>query len=100
VKSKRISLVVGVVALVILGIVFATLFSRERQLIRDSQPVQAALEAYRQQHSSYPESLLAANIPEPDELYYRRETDGSYILWFGKGLGESVTFHSRDAKWQ
>lgn len=39
-----------------------------------------------------PETLSTAGIAEPDEIYYRREADGTYVLWFGMQLGESVTY--------
>ena len=101
-KSKPALFIASAVVLVFVAIlvVFATPGWRHHQLIRRSQPVLVALESYRQQHGAYPESLSAAKIQEPEELYYRREADGSYILWFGLQLGESMTFHSADHTWR
>ena len=69
---------------------------RERQLIHRAERVGVALETHRQRHGCYPGSLAETGIAEPAELYYRREDNGSYILWFGTTLGESVTFRSAE----
>lgn len=65
---------------------------REYSLTRRISPIQSALENHRQRHGAYPESLEAAAIPDPGEIHYQRDPDGAYTLWFGMGLGESVTF--------
>ena len=72
---------------------------RAHQLIQQAEPILASLESYHQQHGRYPESFSEAGIPEPEELYYTRMQDGSYIVWFGTTLGESVSFRSIDHKW-
>ena len=103
VKTKLFRLGIGLLALVFVGAVTAILLApswRHHRLIRESQPVQVALENFRQQHGIYPETLSAGKISEPDEIYYRRKSDGSYILWFGLELGESMTFRSTDRKWE
>ena len=101
-KSKPAIFIATPVVLVFVSIlvVFATPSWRHHQLIRKSEPVQVALESYRQQHGVYPESLSAAKIAEPEQIYYRLKPDGSYILWFGLQLGESITFHSTDHTWR
>lgn len=73
---------------------------RHHQLIRQAGPIHSALEDYHAQHGTYPESLSAAKISEPNELYYQREPDGSYLLWFGTTLGESTTYCSKTQEWQ
>lgn len=73
---------------------------RERQLIHQARSVEAALEIYRQRDGRHPGSLAEAGIAEPAELCYRREGDGSYILWFGTTLGKSAAFHSDEHRWR
>ena len=99
--SKPLRLALGGIAATILTVVFLLLgpWSREHRLIRQARPVQAALENYRQQHGNYPESLEAARIPQPDEIFYQRSEDG-YQLWFGLELGESMTFCSDTGTWK
>ena len=99
---KRIKLVGGTIVLMLASIILLVWLVpswHRQQLIRQSVPVQQALEKYRQQHGSYPESLSAAKISGPEAVYYQRQSDGSYILWFGLRLGESMTFHSTDQTW-
>ncbi len=75
---------------------------RARQLMRQSVPIQTSLEAYRQQRARYPVSLSEIGIVEREEgpIYYRRESESAYILWFGTTLGESETYHSTDRHWR
>ena len=73
---------------------------REYSLTRQAKLIQSALESYRQQHGSYPESLSTASILETEEIYYQHQPDGTYIIWFGMELGESVTFCSPDRRSQ
>ena len=89
--------------IVILGVITILVAPRwrEYQLMRQSEPIQASLESYRQQHGQYPDSLAQVGITERIEgpLYYRRESQSSYLLWFGTRLGESLTFNSTQGKW-
>jgi len=99
VKWKPTKLVLIVAALLTIAGLFAPSLAwrwREYRLTQHVEPIQAALESYRQQHGMYPESLSAASIPEHEEIFYQHEADGTYILWFGMQLGESVTFRSTD----
>jgi hypothetical protein len=73
---------------------------RKHRLISRAQPIPPLLESYRQEHGRYPESLASAGISEPEEIYYQHEADGSYVLWFGMELGESVVFRSTTRKWE
>lgn len=75
---------------------------RERQLIRQAEPIQASLESYRQQYGQYPDSLKQIGIVvwEDGPIYYQRRSDTSYILWFGRELGESTVFDSTTRAWR
>jgi hypothetical protein len=104
VKWKPLILLFILAAASILGAVvsavFVTSWGRENRLTRKATNIQAALEIYKQHHGWYPESLAAASIPEPDEIYYQRKQDGSYDLWYGKELGESEIFRPPERKVQ
>lgn len=85
-----------------LGVIaFLLVPNREHQLMREAEPIQASLEAYRQQHGQYPESISRIGLVEREEgpLYYQRDSESSYTFWFGTTLGESVAFNSTDRKW-
>jgi hypothetical protein len=75
---------------------------REHQLIRQSKSIMGAVERYHQHHGLYPASLAEAGITEIMEgpIYYQRESESSYRLWFGTHLGESRTFDSTERFWR
>ena len=93
-KTTKMALVVGLFVTILVSLPSLHRHWREYSLTREVKRLQIALERYHLQHRTYPESFSAAAIQEPEEIYYQREADGSYTLWFGMGLGESVTFPS------
>ncbi len=74
---------------------------RDSRLKSQAQPFIAAAESYRARHGEYPDSLPIPATPEhPDgELFYQREPDGSYIIWYGATLGESTIYDSNAGHW-
>lgn len=66
-----------------------------------AQAIQANLEDYHSTGKPYPSSLSDAMIEANPEgpIQYQLEPDGSYLLWYGTTLGESVTYSSRDGDW-
>ncbi len=94
--SKFILIVAGLLLVAGLFTPFLAWRWREYRLTQQVETIQAALESYRQQHGMYPESLTVASIPEHEEIFYQHEPDGTYTLWFGMQLGESVTFRPDD----
>jgi hypothetical protein len=99
VNAKPIKLILITVALGVIA--FLLVPDRAHRLMRQAEPIQASLESYRQQHGHYPDSISQIGLVEREEgpLYYQRESESSYILWFGTTLGESVTFNSTDRRW-
>jgi hypothetical protein len=104
VKPKAKTIVLTVLAMLALGVSAVPImhYWREWQLMRQSEPIQAALAEYCKQHGQYPESLAQVGISESLEgpLYYNRISDSLYTLHFGTSLGESRTFHSTDRRWR
>ncbi|HXG84427.1 MAG TPA: hypothetical protein VNI84_10400 [Pyrinomonadaceae bacterium] len=49
-----------------------------------------------------PDSLNEIGIEEKEEgpIYYEKESESRYVLWFGKQLGESATFDSDTKEWK
>ena len=98
-NAKPIKLILITVALGVIA--FLLVPDRAHRLMRQAEPIQASLESYRQQYGHYPDSISQIGLVEREEgpLYYQRESESSYILWFGTTLGESVTFNSTDRRW-
>jgi hypothetical protein len=60
------------------------------------------VENFSRANGRLPDSLRELGVPESEEgpIYYRRLTDSTYEIWFGTGLGESVTYNSDTATWR
>lgn len=95
-RRKTLLLTVGVA-----GFLFWSYGSRDRRLKQEARPVITAAEAWRAAHGHYPESIPITSPPGlPDgELFYKRESDGSFIIWYGLSLGESNTYRSVTGAW-
>ena len=75
---------------------------RNNSLINTGNQIVTKIQAYKNEHSRFPSSLKDLGIEEKLEgpIYYQKESESKYILWFGDGLGESVTYDSESNKWQ
>jgi hypothetical protein len=60
------------------------------------------IDKFSHEKGRMPLSLSEVGVPESEEgpIYYRRLTDSTYEVWYGTGLGESVTYNSATATWQ
>lgn len=81
------------------------LFALEyRDQFRRSEIAIQAIEAFRRDHDRLPESLQEAGLPleQFDERCpcYEKQTEQSYIVWFGWTLGESVVYDSVAREWR
>jgi hypothetical protein len=69
--------------------------------VRRANKVIAAVNSYQAEHGRLPETLTEVGIEDPDSLdvFYRKTSDGTYIVWFGTVLGESATYESSTRSW-
>ena len=69
---------------------------------RKGQELIARVEAYRKAHGRLPASQeeVAPEIDESGPAYYDRTGDQTYIVWFGRSLGESYTYDSSTGSWR
>jgi hypothetical protein len=70
--------------------------------IKQGNNVAAKIEKFKTEKGGLPNSLSEIGIEEKMEgpIYYRKESETKYILWFGEGLGESVTYDSDTKTWK
>lgn len=75
---------------------------RENHLIEKGNQVVIQIEIFKRSNGRLPESLSEIGQEEKLEgpIYYRKETDTKYILWFGAELGESITYNSDTNTWE
>ena len=76
-------------------------YIRETKLKNEGKAVAAKVEAFKQKNSRLPNSLTEIGIKEDESgpIYYQKESDQKYVLWFGTGLGESETYDSEARQW-
>ena len=64
--------------------------------------IAARIEGFRNEKRRLPDSLDEVGIVENESgpIYYRKENESKYILWFGNELGESVIYDSDTKQWR
>jgi hypothetical protein len=73
---------------------------RDSRMIHRGNAIVAKLEAFRVSNGHYPQHLDEIGIPETESgpfFYERRDHD--FHLWYGKRLGESMTYKSDSKTW-
>jgi hypothetical protein len=60
------------------------------------------IENFKKDKGKLPETLSEIGIEEKEEgpIYYRKESETKFVLWFGTILGESVTYNSDTKEWK
>ena len=75
---------------------------RDQQLIEEGNDFVSKIESFRSEVDSLPSSLVDIGINETEcsVLHYQKLDRERFIIWFGKSLGESKTYHSDTGKWE
>ncbi len=70
--------------------------------IAKGNEVVAKVENFRNEKGRLPNSLTEIGTVETESgpIYYEKKSESKYILWFGKELGESVTYDSDTKQWK
>jgi hypothetical protein len=60
------------------------------------------IEEFRATHKRLPENLGEIGVQEKEEgpVYYMKQTEHDYLVWYGKQLGISMTYDSRTRTWR
>jgi hypothetical protein len=60
------------------------------------------IQAFQRAHGRLPNSLSEIGEPEDESgpVYYQKQDDGSFIVWFGLRLGESEVYESKTGGWE
>jgi hypothetical protein len=74
---------------------------RESKLKKEGAAIIEKIETFKARNARLPESLSDLGLKDSEEgpIYYRKTSDSSYEIWFGAGLGESVTYSSQAKAW-
>ena len=60
------------------------------------------IEQYKKEKKKLPLNLDEIGIQEKENspAFYEKESDSTYIIWYGTTLGESKTYYSKSQKWE
>lgn len=105
--DKRLGLkLLGVCVALVIVLVFmrqhrAGTWTREAGLRVQADNVIERVEEFRKKYGKLPNRLGDLGIAEKLEgpIYYSRDSDSDYVVWYGQSLGESVTYYSKEKKW-
>ena len=75
---------------------------KEKNKIKTGNEIVNKIENFKKDKGKLPETLSETGIEEKEEgpIYYRKQHETKYILWFGTTLGESVTYNSDTKEWK
>ncbi len=75
---------------------------REKNKIKMGNEIVNEIENFKENKGKLPETLSEIGIKEKEEgpIYYKKQNETKYILWFGTTLGESVTYNSDTKEWK
>lgn len=70
--------------------------------IKKGNEIAAKVEKFRNEKGRLPNSLSEIGVVETESgpIYYKKENETKYILWFGKELGESEVYDSQTKQWK
>ena len=70
--------------------------------MRTGNEIVNKIENFKKAKGKLPETLSEIGIEEKEEgpIYYKKESETKYILWFGTTLGESVSYNSDTKEWK
>ena len=91
-----------VIAAILLTTLSTCAGSRKQQLEHAGNRLVAEVETFRKNNGRLPTSLseIGHKDTEKGPLYYRKENESRYVIWFGTQLGESVTYDSQTQRWE
>ena len=105
--SRRVKYIVLLVTLCVLVCVTVIGIGWPPQLFywsefRTGNVLVSRIESFKRSHGYLPGNLAEVGIKNEDSLnvYYQREGDDHYVVWFGTTLGESITYDSQRRDWR
>jgi hypothetical protein len=96
----KFELVIIILLTVIFGSLSCNLNGRDK--VKTGNEIVNKIENFKKDKGNLPKTLSEIGIEEKEEgpIYYRKESETKYILWFGTTLGESITYDSDTKEWK
>jgi hypothetical protein len=71
-----------------------------RREIANGRALVLQVEAFRRNYGRLPNDLTELGVKDQDlKVFYQKQSDRDYIVWFGTSLGESEVYDSATRKW-
>lgn len=88
--------------LLLIMICFSNLSCGSSDKVTKGNEAVIKIEEFKNKNGRLPNSLSEVGIVETESgpIYYEKKNDSKYILWFGKELGESITYDSDTKQWR
>lgn len=68
---------------------------------RTGNEIVSRVEAFRKGHRRLPDTLDEIGIHDPElRVFYQKNSDDEFVVWFGTLLDESETYNSRTKRWE
>jgi len=82
------------------GLVLLWIFLPDPRMAEAKRDIRK-IEAFQKTHGRLPDSFAEIVVIEDESgpVYYKKQDDDSYIVWYGLSLGESETYDSRTRSW-
>lgn len=90
------------IKLILLGVICLFIFAcGYGEKLKKGNQVIEKIEKFRAENKRLPNSLSEIGIIENESgpIYYKKENETKYVIWFGKSLGESATYDSAAKQW-
>lgn len=79
--------------------VYLAHYVEDAQLIRQGNQIVEKIEKFRTIYGRLPSNLTDAGIPDNGPIYYDKRNETEYVVWYGKRLGESEMYNSKEKEW-
>ncbi len=103
---RRFGILLGIVTLSLLAVFaylrWAPVSIRYHDEWQAGQEAVVRIERFRSREGRLPTGLAEVGLPDTEAgpIYYQREGEHHYVLWFGTTLGESVKYDSDTRRWE
>jgi hypothetical protein len=69
---------------------------------KSGEQIIAKIEAYKKQNGHLPNNLNDIGVIEKEEgpIFYKKQTDTTYLIYYGGGLGESIIYNFETKQWE
>jgi len=81
---------------------FGLFFSCTDKKQQIGEEIVTKIEGYKSAKGYLPNNLKDIGIAEKEEgpIYYLKQNDSTYIVYYGLGLGESMVYNSKTKSWE